>query len=472
MLLCSFCDKDKYLENPRNEIYSVIKNLCDLSSYLSNLVSRGQTVVLKPNLVRHFNENPNGTLGSVVTDSQILAPLIELVYELVGSTGKIIIADAPQHDCDIEVLKSATGLKEIINFYQKSLGANIEFRDLRQEFVRFKDGIIVERQKLHGDASGYTVVNLEEISAFNDELSVHLLRGADYDEKETIAHHSNGKNEYLVSNTILNADLIINIPKVKTHKKAGVTLAMKNLVGINGNKNFLPHYKAGFPGNGGDEYPQDNLYTKFRSWGVETARKFLKRGKYTTILRFARKAEKKASGNDFIRAGNWYGNDTIWRTIIDLNTILFYADKAGNIAEENFGKRKYLTVYDGIVCGEGDGPMATTDKFVGIIAMCLNPVVGDICMSKIMGFDWRKIPKLIRAVGRKQFKFTQFTNESQTIVKLIFPDGTVENTTLEKMQLNLDFAPHFGWKGHIELQCIGINLRGSERRLSKFRTGF
>ena len=34
-------------------------------------------------------------------------------------------------------------------------------------------------------------------------------------------------NEYCISNTILDADVIINIPKLKTHKKAGITVCLK-----------------------------------------------------------------------------------------------------------------------------------------------------------------------------------------------------------------------------------------------------
>jgi len=40
------------------------------------------------------------------------------------------------------------------------------------------------------------------------------------------------KNEYLISNTILEADVIINLPKPKTHRRAGIIGAMNNLVEI------------------------------------------------------------------------------------------------------------------------------------------------------------------------------------------------------------------------------------------------
>ena len=59
----------------------------------------------------------------------------------------------------------------------------------------------------------------------------------------------------MISRTALQSDVFINLPKLKTHKKVGVTLNLKNLVGINGNKNWLPHYAIGSPEENGDQFP-------------------------------------------------------------------------------------------------------------------------------------------------------------------------------------------------------------------------
>ena len=52
----------------------------------------------------------------------------------------------------------------------------------------------------------------------------------------------------------IDADVVVNVPKLKTHKKAGITGALKNLVGINGHKAFLPHHRKGGSLDGGDAY--------------------------------------------------------------------------------------------------------------------------------------------------------------------------------------------------------------------------
>jgi uncharacterized protein (DUF362 family) len=56
--------------------------------------------------------------------------------------------------------------------------------------------------------------------------------------------HHPGVHQYLVAKEVIEADIIINLPKLKTHRKAGVTCALKNLIGINGNKEYLPHHRV------------------------------------------------------------------------------------------------------------------------------------------------------------------------------------------------------------------------------------
>ena len=39
-------------------------------------------------------------------------------------------------------------------------------------------------------------------------------------------NHSAGRHRYLIAREIIEADLVINLPKLKTHKKSGVTGAL------------------------------------------------------------------------------------------------------------------------------------------------------------------------------------------------------------------------------------------------------
>jgi hypothetical protein len=60
--------------------------------------------------------------------------------------------------------------------------------------------------------------------------------------------------------------------------------------------------------------------------------------------------------DDHIREGSWYGNDTLWRSILDLNRIVLYVDIYSKIADKP--QRKIFTVVDGIISAEGESSLA------------------------------------------------------------------------------------------------------------------
>jgi uncharacterized protein (DUF362 family) len=444
-----------------NGVYAGVRELLRAAGYdrarfgtaawspLSDLVPRGGRVVLKPNFVRHYHER-GGDLATVVTHLSVLRPLIDYALLAVGPEGSVVVADAPQYDCDIEVLLAATRLPELIAWYRDAVGARVEWRDLRVEFGRQEHGVQIEKHRLAGDPEGYVAVDLGSASEFAgmDERQLRLLRGADYDEEITIAHHSGGRNAYLVARTVLSADLVVNVPKVKTHKKSGVTLSMKNLIGINGDKNWLPHYRAGFTSRGGDEFPRPNLYARVRRLGAGVAREMLKRGVGGPVLRRLRAVENAAGLGDRLRNGNWWGNDTIWRTAVDLNKILYLGDRDGVLGRPT---RRVLNVYDGIVAGEGDGPMAPDPRPVGMLAAGEDGVATDVAVAWVMGFDWRRIPILARALGELAggVRLSPVEDPATSSVCWLDPDGE-RTLALEALDVDLRFAAHPGWVGRIE----------------------
>lgn len=448
--------------DPENALYGSIRELLRRLGYdreragtaawspFSALVRPGGRVVVKPNFVRHYHES-GGSLDSVVTHLAVLRPLIDYALLAVGPSGSVIVADAPQYDCDVDVLFASNHLPELLAWYRDAVGARVEWRDLRVEFGRQIHGVQVEKRKLPGDPDGYVAVDLGVASEFAalDESRLHLLRGADYDEAITIAHHSGGRNAYLVSRTVLEADLVVNVPKVKTHKKSGVTLSMKNLIGINGDKNWLPHYRAGFTANGGDEFPRPDAYARVRRLGADLARGLLKRGIGGPVLRRLRAAENAAGLGDRARNGNWWGNDTIWRTAIDLNKIFYLGDRQGVLGQPS---RRVLNVYDGIVAGEGDGPMAPTPRPVGLLAAGEDGVAVDVVVAWLMGFDWRRLPILAQAIGELagRVRITGFDGNPEHLALRWHDDQGERELALADVELDLGFEAHPGWRGRIE----------------------
>lgn len=444
---------------------------------LGAFINPGDRVVLKPNWVRHYNSNKDrlGSLDSVVTHPALYRPVIDYALKATGPGGRVIVADAPQMDCQLDVLMDYLRVEDLVDFYRRR-DFRVEWRDLRDETVIFEDGLVKDRTLLDGDPDGYEIVNIGDASAFEissyrggveapieadrlrsglshaDGVEESLLRGADYDEEETIRHHSGGRHEYKVSKTILTADVVINLPKVKTHKKAGVTLALKNLVGINCNKNFLPHHRAGCPSDGGDEHPGDSVYQKLRSWAIEFVRPLLKRDRFMPVLRILRKFDLMTRPDRGIRSGNWLGNDTIWRTIIDLNRILFFADRDGRVVESGVPQRRVLHIFEGIVAAQGEGPMAGEDTPLGVLTLSEDPIAGDLVVCQMMGLDWRKIPKIRAALAATELRFTRVDEPDNVEVSSWDEASSATSATkLSEFTWNFGLRPHFGWEGYLEL---------------------
>ena len=401
---------ERSAEGPVNEVYSAIRAALhglglDAERFgtaewnpIGALVAPGKRIVLKPNLIRHWNpadDGRGGTVDSVITHGAVIRAVADYAMIAAGAEGSVAIAEAPQMDCDFDSIRRIIGLDEIVAVYDEAIQRELEVIDLRREAVVFKDGIIQERRTLPGDPAGYRAVDLGTKSFFTGSgLDPNRFRGADYDPGPTTEHHSGGRNAYLLSETVLSADLVINLPKLKTHKKTGVTLALKNLVGINGDKNWLPHHSLGGVGEGGDEFPSNRWIDRMRSRATEIARPLLARGRMLKAFQMVRKVESATRGDQFIRSGNWYGNQTTWRMCGDLNRCLYYSDRDGLHLDAPAPVRTVLTIIDGVLAGEGEGPLAPSDVPLGAVIAGTDPIAVDLVAVRLMGFDEQKLAKL------------------------------------------------------------------------------
>ena len=426
------------------------------------LVQPGHAVLLKPNFIREFRETREGHGDCLVTHGSVIRAILDYAYIALGGRGRIIIADAPNSDADFEAICRITGLREIQEFYRRQAGFEVEVCDLRPERAEKIDGVIVGHERLPGDPAGYVTVDLGRLSAFAEVKHLcHLFYGAEYDTAELRQHHHDDVHEYLVSQTVLAADCVINLPKLKTHKKTGLTACMKNLVGINGNKNWLPHHREGTPAQGGDQFADDGLLHRIERSAVAG---FKRAFPLLGPLRRAVAGPVKTVGRrifgdtntDAIRSGNWYGNDTTWRMVIDLNRILFYADAQGRLHDRP--ARRVLNVVDAVVCGEGNGPVDPTPKPVGAILAGFNPVAVDLACARLMGFDYRRIPMLHRSLQDHPLPLCQFGYED-VICRSV--ENQFHRPLWELDGKCLSFMPHFGWVGHVEWNPSAMS-RGRE----------
>jgi uncharacterized protein (DUF362 family) len=415
-------------------------------------IQPGNTVVIKPNFVRDFRETSSDHADCITTHGSVIRAVLDYAYIALHGRGRLIIADAPQNDADFDAIRRIAHLDEIVQFYRSEVGFEVEVSDLRPQAAVKIDGVIVGHRNLCGDPAGYVRLDLGGRSAFAEIADLcSKLYGAEYARDEVVRHHTAGTHEYLISRTVLEADCVISVPKLKTHKKVGLTANMKNLVGINGNKNWLPHHREGSPAQGGDQFSQDGLLR--RAERVSTAlfkRWFPQLGSLRPLVAGPAKAlGRQIFGDtnvDTVRSGNWHGNDTTWRMVLDLNRILFYGDAAGGWHEQPV--RRFFSVVDGIVAGEGNGPLDPRPRPAGVIIAGSNPVAVDLTCARLMGFDYTKIPMLRHALIQGDLPLVSF---SYADILSRSNEAALDRPLADLFGPLLGFVPHFGWKGHVEI---------------------
>ena len=420
---------------------------------LSEIVNPGETVVIKPNMIAHQPAN-SGAWECLITHGSVLRPVVDYVYLALRGRGRIIIADAPQEDSLIDIIKDRLGIAQIQDLYARSKNFEIEFFDLRDKHLVSKDGVYVQTVQLAGDPLGNAHANLGANSHFSEvDGQGKRYYGAFYDLEETNHHHRDGVHEYMISRTALCADVFISVPKMKTHKKVGVTLNLKGLVGINGQKNWLPHYAIGSPEGKGDQFQTLGALSRLENGLVLRVKALLlERNRLASFA--ARKLKRLAylifgDTEQVIRSGNWYGNDTCWRMTLDLNRILLYADSDGKLTQH---RKRFFSIVDGIIGMDGNGPVAGSPKPMGLILAGMDPVAVDTVAATVMGFDYRKINLLSRAWERERYPLAICAPDDVSV----YSSGTTRAKCLsELMGMSWPaFAPHFGWKGHIELTKV------------------
>jgi uncharacterized protein (DUF362 family) len=143
----------------------------------------GRRVVLKPNLVEF---DPQGVIN---THPAVLASAIEAFLQL--GAREVVVAEGPGHRRDNEYLLTESGLGEVLR------DTGTRYVDLNHDSVR--------------------PVRL---------LSRYTPLGTLY-----------------LPETVLDADLLVSMPKLKTHHWAAVTLSMKNMFGV------VPGAVYGWPKN-------------------------------------------------------------------------------------------------------------------------------------------------------------------------------------------------------------------------------
>ena len=301
---------------------------------LEGTIRPGDTVAIKPNLVWEPGWDEK-RLGLNATHPSTLRAVVDYVFKACGATGRILICEGTATASQWPQVVRVARLDELANHLRRDHGVPVEIVNLN-DVPREKALLVQLRERsMLAPLAGRTFFDL------HNQPDSHTRRF--------------GLGSYYVAPQPLEADAVISLAQMKIHRATGVTLAMKNLFGI------IPSWDGPYGDNILKDVPH---YTDIEAAG----------GPRTLYLE----------------------NDTTWRTAVDLNHILLYADARGGLQERR--QRRYLAIVDGLVAAGRD--MFNPDPLpLGTLVVGDEPVSVDTVASRIMGFDPRKVRSVAWALG-------------------------------------------------------------------------
>lgn len=344
----------------------------------------GKKILIKPNWVMEDTRKEH-QFCLRTNDKLLLAFLEELLSRHPVS---VIIADAPVQGAVWDRVVT-TNLKNEIESLSTQYDIPIEIKDLRRKIMMQRGTSVLNN--LH-PLSEYIVIDVKDSSILEPiSTAKKAFRVLGYDYRKTNSVQYRGVHKYCISKEMFDADIIISMPKVKTHQKTGITCALKNLVGLNGDKDYLPHHRLGGTGFGGDCYPGRNLL-RFANERIIDLVNRKQDSIIAIMLRLLARLcwELSIPGQLDNRGAAWYGNDTCWRMVMDLNLVAIYGKADGTISD--IPQRQIYSLCDGIVGGQGNGPLNPEPLALGILSFTNSSALNDACMTQLMGFDMKKLP--------------------------------------------------------------------------------
>ena len=249
---------EQYTSQDLTTVKNMIRKSIDLIGGLDKVIGDAQYVVLKPNLVEVPFES---TGGSVVTDPRVLEALVGLLKD--HGVDRVVVAEGKS-----------------VNLDHISSGPKQAFED---------SGLAEVIRRAGGETMGWDEEPFVDVDVPGGEVLDRIR----------------------VPKSILDADLFINVPKLKTHCQTEITVGIKALQGVFDVEDKIRFHTEAFP------------------W------------KMVDMLRVA---------------------------------------------------RPHLTIVDGLICGEGYGPIYTEPIDLNAIVTSEDVVAIDAVCSALMGIDPIEVP--------------------------------------------------------------------------------
>lgn len=181
-------------------------------------VKPGNTIVLKPNFVTHYNHARfiDGTtdMNCVVTHGSVIRCVLDYVALALKGDGKVIITDCPIQGTDWDKLLSIIGIAEIKEDFKKRF-PNIDLlvKDFRLGKAKIIGRTIISRETDESKKDSFYEIDIGENS-----LLLPLMPGkcefgvSQYSKRRMMHAHTPLNNKYLIPKEIINADFFINLP--------------------------------------------------------------------------------------------------------------------------------------------------------------------------------------------------------------------------------------------------------------------
>jgi len=170
----------------RWESKRVIQQGLDLIGRISSIVKKGDTVLLKPNL--GYPEPPGMPPWTCTTDAMVLTALTEICLE--AGAKRVMTGDMPAHHVRASYMLSATGVKEAV----EKVGGEVVCLDEEPFLTKeVPGGVLLKRQAL--------------------------------------------------PKSVLDADVLINVPKIKPTRVGKWTLGFKNLFGLQPHEDRMERHR-------------------------------------------------------------------------------------------------------------------------------------------------------------------------------------------------------------------------------------
>jgi uncharacterized protein (DUF362 family) len=353
---------------------------------LDDLINPGDTVLIKPNWV---------SFGpGVYTRPEVVRPLIDMA--VAGGATTIYVGDGAGGISSGETVMSSGNFTAMTTALDSSNAlVNISTINLNKRDY------------------GWRWVNLSDNSSFAGSEYTHAdlgtgsgtLYGHPYyqaSDNQSISPGGDVLGWYAVNDHVLEADVIINVSKMKTHQEMIATMSIKNLVGFT--------MSSTYDDSGHTERIAHHHY-------IET--------------------------NDPPMEVNRFDNDIFWRAILDMNKIVLYADENGVLQPTQ--QRAYLNVVDGIEAMErsqhheyGGGGVIVNRH---VVLAGIDPVAVDAVGCRIMGYDYRAINSI-----------------SKTNLETGHPIGTndPEDIIVVGDEINNDISKIFEYNDNWDEYAVGV----------------